>query len=165
MPALAPKLKSVYSQNAFPRGHYVNYSTIANGISRVMVHMQEWPDLVTRWRHKRATCRNQKQVGNTSGPHTLTEHHSQTPFAKVSFLQGPHALTHDRITLQAWVHTCKQASYWSRSFGLRNRRLDPVSHVLKTEWLHPWAERAGSGDRMLFPLTLRYSKLSCGFVF
>lgn len=68
MPALALKSKSQYSQNAFPRGHYVNYSTIANGISRVVVNMQEWPDLVTRWRHERAKCRNQKQVGNTSGP-------------------------------------------------------------------------------------------------
>jgi len=46
------KSKAGYSQNAFHRGQYANFSSAANGSLRVVVQIQEELDQVTWQRHE-----------------------------------------------------------------------------------------------------------------
>lgn len=55
------KSKAGYSQNAFHRGQYANFSTAANGSSAAMLQIQEGPDRVTWQRHQRDTCSRKKE--------------------------------------------------------------------------------------------------------
>lgn len=78
------------------------------------------------------------------------------------------AHTRGHVTTLLSRHGCQPAS--RRPIGLKVLAGEATvltltdGYVLKTEWLHPWAEQTGRRENTL-SLTLRYSQPFCGFGF